>query len=137
MRILWLILGQLLDCINAIVNIKWLEKIFYLHKCTVLIRERKLCIRNITVMVSRVDLTFSEILCIPSRILLLPVQLYLDILHTEIARFDGFFFSCFPSHSTWLFLFSTSIMLVWQTVLPPKQPVYGFTLVYIYVCVCI
>lgn len=91
MRILWLILGQLLDCITAIVNIKWLEKIFCLHKCTVLIRERKLCIRNITVMVSRVDLTFSEILCIPTHILLLPVQLYLDILHTEIARFDGVF----------------------------------------------
>ena len=41
-----------------------------------------------------------------------------------------FFFFHFPSHSAYLFLFSTSV-------LPPKQLVYGFTLGHIYVCVCI
>lgn len=80
-------------------------------------------------MLSRVGLTFSEILCITTHILLLPVKLQLDVLHTEIAQFGVFFFH-FPSHSAYLFLFSTSV-------LPPKQLVYGFTLGHIYVCVCI
>lgn len=42
-------------------------------------------------MLSRVGLTFSEILCITTHILLLPVKLQLDVLHTEIAQFVFFF----------------------------------------------
>lgn len=43
-------------------------------------------------MLSRVGLAFSEILCITTHILLLPVKLQLDVLHTEIAQFGVFFF---------------------------------------------
>lgn len=139
----WLLYGLIFDWllgyITVMVNIKWLEDIVCLRKCATSLKEENGYVFNtgLLSMSSRISLFFSQkhlLLFVYFHLIFISCVAISGYSHTEIVQLDEFFH--FPFYCAFMVLLSTFIMLVWQTTLPPKEPVYSFNLGHKYIHSC-